>query len=42
MSSVAAVHHPLRHIKTGTGKIGLTVYIDHAADRAAVHSHPKL
>src|SRR5438874_1529836 len=39
---VPAGHHALRHIKTGTGKVGLTVYIDHAADRAAVHSHSKL
>ena len=42
MPGVAAGHHALRHIKTGTGKVGLTVYIDHAADRAAVHSHSKL
>ena len=42
MSSVGATHHPLRHIKTGAGKAGLTVHIDHAADRAAVHSHSKL
>src|SRR5260370_221695 len=42
VSGVAAVHHPLRHIKTGPGKVGLTVHIDHAADRAAVYSHPKL
>jgi len=39
---VAAVHHPLRHIKTGPGKVGLTVHIDHPADRAAMHSHSKL
>src|SRR5207253_9200822 len=39
---VPAAHHALRHIKTGTGKVGLTVHIDHAADRTAVHSHSKL
>ena len=39
---VAAIHHPLRHVEAGTGEIGLTVHIDHAADRAAVHAHPKL
>src|SRR5205807_6653084 len=39
---VAAGHHALRHIKTGPGKVGLTVHIDHAADRTAVHSHSKL
>ena len=39
---VAAIHHPLRHVDSGTGEIGLTVHIDHAADRAAVHSHSKL
>src|SRR5712692_2603396 len=42
VSGVPAAHHALRHIKTGTGKVGLTVYIDHAADWAAVHSHSKL
>jgi hypothetical protein len=42
VSGVAAVHHPLRHIKTGAGKIALTVDIDHAADWAAVRSHSKL
>ena len=41
VTGIAAIHHPLRHIKTGTGKIGLTVHIDHTADRAAVHSHSK-
>src|SRR2546422_9604490 len=42
VAGVAAVHHPLRHIKTGPGKVGLTVHIDHAADWAAVHAHSKL
>src|SRR5207249_9667704 len=41
LPGVAAVHHPLRHIKTGTGKVGLAVHIDHAADWATVHSHSK-
>ena len=34
VSGVAAVHYPLRHVETGAGKVGLTVHIDHAADRA--------
>src|SRR5712692_11218008 len=42
VSGVGAGHHALRHIKTGPGKVGLTVHIDHAADWAAVHSHSKL
>ena len=42
VSSVAAIHHPLRHVDSGTGEIGMTVDIDHAADWAAVHSHSKL
>src|SRR5436189_5051866 len=42
VSGIGAVHHALRHIKTGPGKIGLTVHIDHTADWAAVHSHSKL
>ena len=42
MSGVAARHHSLRRIKTGTGKVGLTAHIDHAADWATVRSHSKL
>src|SRR5205814_5909640 len=42
VTGVAAVHHPLRQVEAGTGKVGLTVHIDHATDRAAMHSHSKL
>ena len=42
VSGVGAAHHPLRHIKTGPGKVGMTVHIDHAADWAAVRAHAKL
>src|SRR5437016_13979783 len=42
VSGVAAGHHPLRCIKAITGKVGLTVHIDHATDWPAVHSHSKL
>src|SRR2546428_2196368 len=42
VSGVAAIHHALRYIKTGTGKVGLTGHIDHSADRAAGRSHSKL
>ena len=41
VSGIGAVHHALRHIKTGPGKVGLAVHIDHAADWATVHSHSK-
>ncbi len=41
VSGISAVHHALRHIKTGPGKVGLAVHIDHAADWATVHSHSK-
>ena len=39
VAGVAAIHHPLRHVDAGTGHIGATIHIDHAADRAAV-AHP--
>src|SRR5947207_14733831 len=38
---IPAIHHPLRYVETGTGEIGVTVYIYHAADRTDVHPHPK-
>src|SRR5205823_7009954 len=41
VSGISAVHHALRHIKTGPGKVGLAVHTDHAADWATVHSHSK-
>ena len=42
VSGVAAIHHPLRHVDSGAGEIGPFIYIDHAANRPAVDSHPKL
>src|SRR4029077_10537725 len=42
VSGLAAIHHPLRYIKTGTSEIRVTIHIYHAADRTAVYSHPKL
>src|SRR5207244_12765538 len=41
VTGIAAIHHPLRHIKSGTGKIGLTVHIDDTAHRSAVYSYSK-
>jgi hypothetical protein len=37
--SVAAVHHPLRHVDAGASHIRPPVHIDYAADRAAVYAH---
>ena len=39
MSGVAAAHHPLRNVYSGTGQIGLIVYILDRIDRSAVDSH---
>ena len=39
---VAAIHDPLRHVDAGTGEIGMTIHIDHPADRTAVHAHSNL
>ena len=39
---VTASHHPLRHVEPGAGEIGVTIHIDHSADRPAVNAHPKL
>jgi hypothetical protein len=32
----------LRNIEAGTRQIGPTIYVDHAAYRTAVYSHPEL
>src|SRR5205085_10502555 len=42
VSGGPASHHPLRHVEASTREIGMTVHIDHAAHRTAVHAHPKL
>ena len=42
MSGIPAVHDPLRHVKAGTGEIGVTIHIYHPADGAAVHAHSNL
>src|SRR5439155_13826820 len=42
MSGVAAIHHPLRHVEAGAREVGMTIHINHAARRTAVHTHPKL
>ena len=39
MSGVAAVHHPLRNVYSGTGQVRLVVYILDRIDRPAVDSH---
>ena len=42
VSGVTASHHSLRHVEPAPGEIGMTVHIDHPADRTAVHAHAKL
>src|SRR6266487_5580251 len=41
VSGISASHHPLRDVEAGASEISVTVHIDDAAHRAAVHAHPK-
>src|SRR5205814_4484913 len=42
VAGVAAIHHSLRHVDPSAREIGPFIYIDHATNRPAVNSHPKL
>ena len=42
MSRIAAIHHSLCHVDSGSGDIRSLIHIGNAADRTAVHAHPKL
>src|SRR5437773_3001535 len=39
---VAAIHHPLRDIDSGPGKIRTIIHVDYAAHWSAMNSHAKL
>src|SRR5262245_45774214 len=39
VAHVAAVHHALRDVNSGTGDIGAIVYVGDGTHRAAVNSH---
>jgi hypothetical protein len=39
VSGVAAIHHPLRHVDAGSGKIGPPAHVGHLAHRSAVNAH---
>src|SRR5712692_10573675 len=41
MPGIAAIHHALSHVDTGTGDIGPLVYIQDYIDRPAMNSHPQ-
>src|SRR5207249_10131045 len=40
LPGIAAIHHPLRHVKASAREIGPVVDIDHPTNWAAVDSHP--
>src|SRR5215472_7675621 len=42
MAGIAAIHHPLRHVDPGAGKISSFIYIDHATNWPAVDPHSNL
>ena len=42
MPGIAAIHHSLRHVDSGTGYIHFLINIRDSVDRAAVNSHPQL
>src|SRR5215467_3326359 len=39
---VPAIHHPLRHVDTGTSHVGAFVYVHHATGGPIVDAHPNL
>ena len=39
---IAAIHHSLCHVDSASGDIRSLIHIGNAADRTAVHAHPKL
>ena len=39
MASVAAIHHPLRHVYSSAGYIRSIIHIDNRIDRSAVNAH---
>ena len=41
MSGVGAIHHPPRHINTGSGYVLPLVHVEGVIDRTAVDSHPQ-
>src|SRR6266550_7744622 len=42
VSGISTSHHSLRHADAGPREIGVTIHIDHPADRTAVHAHSNL
>jgi hypothetical protein len=39
VASVAAIHHPLRHVDAGPGDVGAPAHVGHLAHRSAVNAH---
>ena len=42
VSGIPAIHHPLRRVKTSTGKIWTIIHVHHSAHWSAVNSHAQL
>jgi len=42
VTGIAAIHHPLRNVNSGSGYVGATTHVHHATDRPAMNSHPQL
>jgi hypothetical protein len=40
VSSIAAVHHALRHIDASAGDIASVINIDNVVNRSAMNPHP--
>ena len=42
VTGIAAIHHPLRDVNSGSGNIGAATYVHHSGDRPAMNSHAQL
>ena len=42
VAGIPAIHHSLRQVDPSAGDVGPFVYIDHAAHRSTVDSHPQM
>ena len=40
VTGITTIHYPLRDVDAGTGNIGATTYVNHAANRPAMNPHP--
>ena len=42
VTGITTIHYPLGDVDAGTGNIGATTYVNHAANRPAMNPHAQL